>query len=239
MPETSFAGRFLVATPIITTPPFARSVVLLLEHDESGAIGVVLNQPTNLAVQDHLPEIDGVLSDPALVFLGGPVSSETAIALGRGSSADFLRPVPSRMSESSISRSRSTTSTIFASSRDTRDGTRTNSKQSSRRGRGGSCSRTRRTSSPLRQTTSGCGPSSELPGPSPSTRPIQRIPQRTDASVILSRCPQQFRACARHSWVTRPESPTRLPCGRGGATWSSASTKWGGERGRVPSRSAR
>lgn len=92
MPETSFAGRFLVATPIIATPPFARSVVLLLEHDESGAIGVVLNQPTNLAVQDHLPEIDGVLSDPALVFLGGPVSSETAIALGRGNRADFLRP---------------------------------------------------------------------------------------------------------------------------------------------------
>ena len=53
MPD-SFAGQFLVATPLIATPPFARAVVLLLEHDESGAIGLVLNEPTELLAEAHV-----------------------------------------------------------------------------------------------------------------------------------------------------------------------------------------
>lgn len=90
--ETNLAGQFLVATPIITVPPFAKSVVYLLEHGDSGAIGVVLNSLTDLLVRDHLDGIEDMLSDPFVVFYGGPVSSDTAIALGRGASADFLRP---------------------------------------------------------------------------------------------------------------------------------------------------
>jgi putative transcriptional regulator len=86
------AGQFLVATPIIAAPPFARSVVLMLEHDDSGAIGLMLNSPTDLLVSEHLPEIDGRLSAPPHVFLGGPVSSDTAITLGRGHGVEFLRP---------------------------------------------------------------------------------------------------------------------------------------------------
>lgn len=88
----TFAGQFLVATPIITLPPFARSVVFLLEHDESGAVGVVLNLPTDLLVRDHLPDIGAKLSEPPFVFYGGPVNSDTAIALGQGSDLDFIRP---------------------------------------------------------------------------------------------------------------------------------------------------
>ena len=92
MIEQPLAGRFLVATPIIHSPPFARSVVFLLEHDESGAVGVVINSPTDLLVEDHLPGLDEILSDPPRVFLGGPVSTDTAIALGRGSGIEFVRP---------------------------------------------------------------------------------------------------------------------------------------------------
>ncbi|MEN8041557.1 MAG: YqgE/AlgH family protein [Actinomycetota bacterium] len=92
MNETSYAGQFLIATPIIALPPFARSVVLLLEHDDSGAIGVIINQPTDLLVADHLPDLGISLSEPAHVFLGGPVSSDTAIVLARGEDLDFLRP---------------------------------------------------------------------------------------------------------------------------------------------------
>jgi putative transcriptional regulator len=91
MPET-YAGQFLVATPLIAAPPFARTVVLLLEHDESGAIGLILNDPTELLAEDHLPEIAGHLTGPPRVFLGGPVSTDTAISLGCGKEIEYLRP---------------------------------------------------------------------------------------------------------------------------------------------------
>jgi putative transcriptional regulator len=87
-----FAGQFLVATPVISEPPFARTVILLLEHDESGAIGLVLNSPTDLLVKDHIQGIDAHLAEPPSIFVGGPVSSETAVSLGKGHGLEFLRP---------------------------------------------------------------------------------------------------------------------------------------------------
>ena len=91
MPET-FAGQFLVATPLIADPPFARTVLLLLEHDESGAIALILNNATDLLAEDHVEGIEEHLTEPPRVFLGGPVSSETAVSLGRGRGFEFLRP---------------------------------------------------------------------------------------------------------------------------------------------------
>ncbi|GMQ93904.1 MAG: YqgE/AlgH family protein [Acidimicrobiia bacterium] len=92
MTDQTLAGQFLVATPIITQPPFSRSVVFLLEHDQEGAIGVVINRPTDLLVEDHIQGLDEMLSEPPLVFLGGPVASDSAVAIGRGTEVDFLRP---------------------------------------------------------------------------------------------------------------------------------------------------
>lgn len=89
---TSTAGMLLVATPVITMPPFARSVVLMLEHDESGAIGVILNSETVLPVGDHLPELADIVTPPSAVYLGGPVATDTAILLGRSTTGRFLRP---------------------------------------------------------------------------------------------------------------------------------------------------
>lgn len=86
------AGSFLIATPVIASPPFARSVILMLEHDDSGAVGLMLNAATAIPVSDHLPEIAHILVDPPTVFVGGPVASDTAILLGRSGTADFLRP---------------------------------------------------------------------------------------------------------------------------------------------------
>jgi len=88
------AGQFLVATPIIAAPPFARSVILMLEHDESGAFGLILNAATIIPVADHLPEIAHLASEPPSVFVGGPVGSDMAIILGRSGTADFQRPTP-------------------------------------------------------------------------------------------------------------------------------------------------
>jgi putative transcriptional regulator len=89
--EVALAGQFLVATPMITSPPFARAVVLLLDHDDSGAIGLVLNNPTDLVAKEHISGVGECLSLPGNVFLGGPVSTDTAISLGRGTNVEFLR----------------------------------------------------------------------------------------------------------------------------------------------------
>lgn len=90
----SVAGSFLVATPLIGAPPFARAVILMLEHDDSGAVGIVLNAKTQLLVTEHLPMLTDRVSPPASVFLGGPVATDTAVTLGVSGTADFLRPTP-------------------------------------------------------------------------------------------------------------------------------------------------
>ena len=57
MPDgLTFKGRLLVATPLLGDPNFDRAVVLLLEHSDEGALGVVLNRPSGLEVVDPLPE---------------------------------------------------------------------------------------------------------------------------------------------------------------------------------------
>jgi putative transcriptional regulator len=88
----STAGKLLVATPNVRGAPFERSVIVMLEHDDAGAIGIVLNYPTDLPVVDHLPEISSHVSEPKVVFLGGPVQPDAAIALGRSPSGRFMTP---------------------------------------------------------------------------------------------------------------------------------------------------
>ncbi|NIA24689.1 MAG: hypothetical protein GWP04_03885 [Gammaproteobacteria bacterium] len=77
------AGKLLVATPTIVDPNFARTVVLLCQYGDEGAVGLVLNRPSDVAVADHLPEWTHLASDP-LVGFGGPVDTDAAIGLGRG-----------------------------------------------------------------------------------------------------------------------------------------------------------
>lgn len=75
------AGSLLVAMPDLTDPNFARSVVLVLEHDDAGAVGVVLNRPTEISPSDELPEWVPLLATPDVVFLGGPVDPDAAVGL--------------------------------------------------------------------------------------------------------------------------------------------------------------
>lgn len=79
----STRGRLLLAGPTLRDPNFFRSVVLMLDHDEDGALGVVLNRPTEHPVAAALPPWASYVSQPAVVFIGGPVAPETALALGR------------------------------------------------------------------------------------------------------------------------------------------------------------
>jgi putative transcriptional regulator len=79
----SLAGRLLVAGPRLMDPNFFRTVVLVCEHGAEGALGLVLNRPSDIVVGDHLPGWVERLSRPEVVFYGGPVQPETAIGLGR------------------------------------------------------------------------------------------------------------------------------------------------------------
>ncbi len=78
-------GRLLVATPLLGDPNFERTVILLLEHGEEGALGLVLNRPSGLEVDDPLPEWARYSLEPEVVFVGGPVSRNSVIALARAS----------------------------------------------------------------------------------------------------------------------------------------------------------
>lgn len=79
----SFKGRLLVATPLLGDENFERTVVLLLEHGDEGALGLVLNRPSPLEVVDPLPEWSRFAGHPEVVFVGGPVSRTSVIALAR------------------------------------------------------------------------------------------------------------------------------------------------------------
>jgi putative transcriptional regulator len=79
------AGRLLVASPALGDPNFARTVVLLVEHGPEGALGLVLNRPTEVDVSSVLPEWAAATSDPPVLFQGGPVGLDGVLALGRRS----------------------------------------------------------------------------------------------------------------------------------------------------------
>jgi len=81
MPGTK--GRLLVATRLLTDPNFERTVVLMLEDNEEGALGLVLNRPSELEVEDPLPDWADLSAPPPVVFVGGPVSRSSVIALAR------------------------------------------------------------------------------------------------------------------------------------------------------------
>ncbi|MEU4093962.1 YqgE/AlgH family protein [Streptomyces sp. NPDC026673] len=78
---SSLTGRLLVATPALADPNFDRAVVLLLDHDEEGTLGVVLNRPTPVGVGDVLEPWAGLAGAPQVVFQGGPVSLDSALGL--------------------------------------------------------------------------------------------------------------------------------------------------------------
>jgi putative transcriptional regulator len=76
-------GKLLIAEPMLGDPNFERSVVLMLEHTDEGALGVVLNRPTDLQVAAVLDEWVDLAADPPVLYVGGPVEQNGVIALGR------------------------------------------------------------------------------------------------------------------------------------------------------------
>jgi putative transcriptional regulator len=82
VPE-SLKGKLLVATPSLADPNFERAVVLLLEHGDEGALGVVLNRASEVDLRGPLPDWAPYAVEPSVVFVGGPVGQGSMIALAR------------------------------------------------------------------------------------------------------------------------------------------------------------
>jgi putative transcriptional regulator len=91
------AGELIVATPLLLDPNFVQSVILVIDHDADGALGVVLNRPSALPVRAVLPTWAQDVTAPEMVFAGGPVSPDSALAvalsIGGGPAEGFKRLV--------------------------------------------------------------------------------------------------------------------------------------------------
>jgi len=76
-------GKFLIASRGLLDPNFAESVVLLLEYDAQGALGLIVNRPTEVQLTDLLPEVEELKERADVVYVGGPVSKDRIVLLMR------------------------------------------------------------------------------------------------------------------------------------------------------------
>jgi putative transcriptional regulator len=84
--DESLRGKLLVASPALIDPNFGRTVVFLTEHNEEGAMGIVLNRPSETSVESVVPELAEIAGGEP-VYVGGPVQPEALVLL-----AEFSNP---------------------------------------------------------------------------------------------------------------------------------------------------
>jgi putative transcriptional regulator len=102
-PPDELAGHLLVAVPGLADPNFFRRVVLVLDHGDHGALGVVLDRPGGVPVEELLPQWQAWATAPAELFTGGPVARNALIGLARLASREaagedsVVRPVGWRL----------------------------------------------------------------------------------------------------------------------------------------------
>lgn len=77
----SLRGKLLVSGGALFDPNFRQTVVLLGEHDERGAVGVVLNRRMEVSVAAAVPALAGLVEPGALLFEGGPVEPAQPVLL--------------------------------------------------------------------------------------------------------------------------------------------------------------
>ena len=82
MQEESRAGQLLAATPMLGDVNFRRTIVLVVEDDkDEGTLGVVLNRPSEIPVEQVLQPWTNLVTGPSVLFRGGPVAPDSALAL--------------------------------------------------------------------------------------------------------------------------------------------------------------
>ena len=77
----STRGQLLIAGPGLSDPNFWRTVVLIVEHSDDGALGLVLNRPTETTVGEAVSELEPVLDLDDPLYIGGPVQPSALIVL--------------------------------------------------------------------------------------------------------------------------------------------------------------
>ena len=75
------AGTLLLANTDLLEPTFRRSVIYVVEHNDGGTLGVVLNRPSETAVYNVLPQWAQLATKPKTMFIGGPVKRDAALCL--------------------------------------------------------------------------------------------------------------------------------------------------------------
>ena len=93
----SVRGQLLIAGPALVDPNFWRTVVLVVEHSDEGALGLVLNRPSETTVSDASEELGELVESDELLFIGGPVQPSAVIVLAQfeDPSDAALMPLPS------------------------------------------------------------------------------------------------------------------------------------------------
>lgn len=76
-------GIFLFAGPDLRDPNFFQTVVLLIHYEKAGAMGVIINKPTEIPLEEVLPDVEGIQKQSLPIYLGGPVSKDHMLALLR------------------------------------------------------------------------------------------------------------------------------------------------------------
>jgi putative AlgH/UPF0301 family transcriptional regulator len=74
-------GSLLAAMPSLTDPTFAGTVVYVLDHNETGTLGVVLGRPSQVEIRDVLPGWCDLAVEPGVFHVGGPCETDTALCL--------------------------------------------------------------------------------------------------------------------------------------------------------------
>ncbi|WP_343287452.1 YqgE/AlgH family protein [Gordonia sp. SID5947] len=75
-------GTLLLASTDLLEPTFARTVIYVMEHNDAGSLGVVLNRMSQTAVHNLLPQWSDLSASPRALFVGGPVKQDAALCLG-------------------------------------------------------------------------------------------------------------------------------------------------------------
>lgn len=87
--DESLAGQLLLASPALRDPNFERTVVLIGVHSDEGAMGLVLNRPSDVTIGEAAPQLEDAVGESDPVYVGGPLQPSSIVFL-----AEFQDPSP-------------------------------------------------------------------------------------------------------------------------------------------------
>src|SRR5579862_3299472 len=77
----SLVGKLLISSPSLVDPNFRKTVILMTHHDEQGAVGLVLSRPSELRIDEAVPDLGDLPFADEVVYIGGPVQPEAVVVL--------------------------------------------------------------------------------------------------------------------------------------------------------------